>query len=59
MVCEKGYIEIAHKLIDAKADVNLCDQVSNFCGVCVKIVLESVLRHGMASHAPKTRYRDE
>ena len=29
MVCEKGYMEVAQKLLDAKADVNLCDQVSN------------------------------
>ena len=33
MACEKGHVEVVHKLLDAKADVNLCDQVSNFGGI--------------------------
>ena len=27
MACEKGYLDIVQKLIEAKADINLCDQV--------------------------------
>ena len=30
MACEKGYLEVVQKLIEAEADVNLCDLVSDY-----------------------------
>lgn len=27
MACEKGYVPVVQKLIEAEADINLCDQV--------------------------------
>ena len=42
MACEKGCVGVTEKLIEAKADMNLCDQVSNLYGASVTTIIHTL-----------------
>ena len=51
MACEKGYLAVVQKLVEAKADVNLCDEVSH---VYIIIVVEC--SYNVSLHFSYMRY---